>query len=143
MYMIMGFNYNNYNKDDSIDNIIISNINYLNTISSKKYKTEDFIIVAIINSNNNMNNMIVKDILNGFININYNLFNLKDIVFNLKNKENVDYSIKYTLTLPIINIYNMMMDICNNTIFESKLYSIDNNNNENWKNIPLNEIENW
>ena len=38
MYMIMGFNYNNLNKDDSITNIIISSMNYLNHMSDEIYK---------------------------------------------------------------------------------------------------------
>ena len=42
-----------------------------------------------------------------------------------------------------ININNMILDIFNDIIFESKLYSIDKNNNERWDGIPLNEINDW
>ena len=37
----------------------------------------------------------------------------------------------------------MILDIFDNTVFESKLYSIDKNNNEKWNGVSLNKIGNW
>jgi hypothetical protein len=133
MYMIMGFNFNNQHKQ--LTHIIVNIINYLNTISNEKYKNEDFIVVAI----GSVNNSIPGEFINGINNINYELFNLINVIFNFKNND----FMKYTLTLPIININNMILDIFNDIIFESKLYSIDKNNNERWDGIPLNEISDW
>ena len=133
MYMIMGFNFNNQHKN--LTHIIVNYLNYLNTISDKKYTNEDFIVVAI----GSVNNSIPGEFINGINNINYELFNLVNVIFNFKNND----FMKYTLTLPIININNMVLDIFNEIIFESKLYSIDKNNNERWDGIPLNEISEW
>ena len=165
VYMIMGINFNNINKNTNINSIIVYNLNYLNKICNELYNTEDFIIIAIGNSNYNNIKVVNENVVNenvvnenvvnentndknisddinkSFININYDLNNLKDIIFSIKDENNNINSLKYTLTLPIHNIYNMLMDICNNTIFESKLYSIDNNNIEKWNNIQINDME--
>jgi hypothetical protein len=133
MYMIMGFNYNNQHKH--FTHIIVNFINHLNSISEEKYKNEDFIVVAAGSVNDN----IPGDFIKGINNIKYELFNLVNVIFNLKN----DNFIKYTLTLPIHNVNNMILDIFNETIFESKYYTIDKNNNERWNGIPLNEISDW
>ena len=160
-YMIMGINLNCKNKN--INSMIVKNLNYINSITNELYKTEDFIVIAIGNSNNNSyNNLNISvEITKGFNNIKYERYNLKDIIFTLENdtintndntnandntnnntnnKNAILNTIKYTLTLPIHNIYNMLMDICNNVIFETKLYSIDKNNIEKWNNVPLNEL---
>ena len=133
MYMIMGFNYDNQHQH--FTHIIVNFINHLNSISEEKYKNEDFIVVAAGSVDNN----IPGDFIKGINNIKYELFNLVNVIFNLKN----DNFIKYTLTLPIHNVNNMILDIFNETIFESKYYTIDKNNNERWNGIPLNEISDW
>ena len=155
VYMIMGINFNNINKNTNINSIIVYNLNYLNKICNELYNTVDFIIIAIGNSNYNNIKVVNENVVNentndrnisddinkSFINIKYDLNNLKDIIFSIKDENNNINSLKYTLTLPIHNIYNMLMDICNNTIFESKLYSIDKNNIEKWNNIQINDME--
>ena len=133
VYMIMGIDFNNTNNDD-ICTIIIKNINSINKYSGKEYVNEDFIIIFIAESTPD----ICTEITKGFTNINYELFNMKDIVLQFKNKENkLVFATKYTLILPVSNVYNMMLDICNNILFESKLYSIDNYNFEKWNGVPL------
>jgi hypothetical protein len=37
----------------------------------------------------------------------------------------------------------MILDSYNEIYFETKNYSIDESNNEKWKNIPLDRIANW
>ena len=146
----MGFQYDD--KVTNINNIIAGHLNHLNNLNqseyiktnnNNEYKYDDFLIISIgnmkYNITNNIPNNYSNEIFNSIIDINYELFNMKDIIFNYKNNK----YIKYTLILPIHNIYNMLMDICNNIIFESKLYSIDNNNNEKWNGLQLNEIEVW
>jgi len=133
VYMIMGIDFNNTNNDD-ICTIIIKNINSINKYSGKEYINEDFIIIFIAESTPEICNEITK----GFANINYELFNMKDIVLQFKNKENkLVFATKYTLILPVSKVYNMMLDICNNILFESKLYSIDNYNFEKWNGVSL------
>ena len=131
MYMIMGFNFNNQHK--SFANILVGFINHLNQISEDKYKNDDFLIVAIGSVSNTYG------FINGIKNTNYELFNLIDVIFNLNN----DNFIKYTLTLPIQNINNMVLDIFNDTVFISKQYSIDKNNYERWNGYLLNDIDEW
>ena len=133
MYMIMGFNFNNQHKNFA--NIIVEYINHLNSISDTQFKNEDFLIVAIGSVNNNTSCSFV----HGIKNIKYESFNLIDIIFNLKNNN----YIKYSLTLPIHNINDMVLDIFNDTVFISKQYSIDKNNYEKWSGILLNEINEW
>lgn len=132
-------NDDNYYDIKNIIKKIILNINYLNNISNKEYINEDFIIISITNCNTANDLNITNEISKGFININYEIFNIRDVIIKI----NRDITIKYTLTLPIQNVYNMLMDTCNNSVFESKLYSIDSNNVEKWNGIPLNDIENW
>jgi len=139
MYMIMGIQFSNIKDDKNIIKIIVSNINYLNSISEKEYINEDFIVISISNCNTINNFNITNEITKGFHNIKYELFNLRDAIIKI----NESLVFKYSLTLPIYNIYNMLMDTCNNTIFESKMYSIDNNNIERWNGVSLNEIEHW
>jgi hypothetical protein len=131
MYMIMGFNFNN--QHTSFANILVGFINHLNQISDDKYKNDDFLIVAIGSVSNTYG------FINGIKNTNYELFNLIDVIFNLNN----DNFIKYTLTLPIQNINNMVLDIFNDTVFISKQYSIDKNNYERWNGYLLNDIDEW
>ncbi len=136
MYMIMGFNFNN--QHTNFANIIVPFINHLNIISNEKYRNEDFLIVAIgsVNDNNDNN---ANGFANCIINIKYELFNLIDVVLNIKN----NLYVKYTLTLPIININNMILDMFSETIFISRHYSIDKNNYEKWNGNLLNNIKEW
>lgn len=154
VFMIIGITFDDLhqNKTKNVNVIITEHLNYLNSISHEIYKTDDFVIIAIANTNTNSdikqikiinNNKITDDITNGFNKINYELFNMKDVAFNFKNSKNEMVALKYTLTLPIHDVYNMILDICNNSIFKSKLYSIDDNNNEKWNNIPFNQIKIW
>lgn len=124
MYMLFNFN---YNKQVRIDNLIVILINYFNQISNEDYKNEDFIVLSIGKLNDS------NELYNGFNNINYELFNMKNITYNLGDNKNL----KYILTLPVNDVYNMVLDSFNETIFESNLYSINNNNNETWDGIPL------
>jgi hypothetical protein len=124
MYMLFNFN---YNKQVRIDNLIVMLINYFNQITNEDYKNEDFIVLSIgkINDSN--------ELYNGFNNINYELFNMKNITYKLDDNRNL----KYILTLPVNDVYNMILDSFNETIFESNLYSINNNNYETWDGVPL------
>jgi len=127
MYMLFNFTFQNHNP--CFANIIISCINSLNQLSNEKYKNEDFVVIAIGNLYNNP-----YELYNGFINVNYELFNVKEITNNI---DNTKY-IKYLLTLPVKDVHNMILDIFKDTIFESKLYSINSKNDETWNGIPLN-----
>ena len=132
MYMIIG---SKFNKDSIISDVIVRSLNYLNNISEEKYKNDDFVIISV----GSINNKTQHEFFKGLININYELFNVNDVIFNLKNNN----YFKYSLTLPIYDINNMILDIFDNTVFESKLYSIDKNNNEKWNGVSLNKIGNW
>jgi hypothetical protein len=59
-------NHNNFNNFNII-NTIIRSMNYLNNISNEEYKTKDFVVVAIGNTNNNTNPV---EFYNGLINNN-------------------------------------------------------------------------
>ena len=124
--------YNDYKV--SIANSIIRCMNYWNHISPEQYKTCDFVVVAIGNKSNQNN---PREFYDGLININYELFNFKDIVINLDNKMRIGY----TLMLPINEIYDIFMDVYNITIFESSKYLIDDNNYESWNNKSINELK--
>jgi len=128
MYMIMGFNY--YETDLNISSIIIRGINYLNAISPEIYRNKDFIIVAIGGMNDKKSN----EFYEGLVHINYELFNVKNVNIKIKDDENSNKNnnniVKYVLTLPIYDVYNMFMDTYNDTLFETSIYSIDKNNYE-------------
>ena len=99
-----------------------------------KLDNEDFIVVAI-SSISDINKLIPNELFHGFVNINYEIHNLRDI--NVKISDN-NY-IKVILTLPVKNIYKMFMDVYNENLFESKKYKIDENNYESWNGISLNK----
>ena len=132
----------NPNENTNVNPNVNSNDN-VNTDDNEKCveNNKNTKITKSINIINN--NKISDDITKGFTDINYELFNTKDIIFSFKNKKNNNFTLKYTLVLPVHNVYNMILNICNNSIFKSKLYSIDNDNIEKWNNIPFNEIEYW
>ena len=95
MFMIMKFRYFNNKIDDNKKNdnkkndnkinnklvlqYIISNMNFLNNYNKDIFKTEDFIVVSIAKENKG-NNI---EFYNGLININYELFNYKEITIRL------------------------------------------------------------
>ena len=132
MYMIMGFNY--YETDLNIASIVVRGINYLNAISPEIYRNKDFIIVAI----GGMNDKKTNEFYEGLVHINYELFNVKNVNIKIKDDENSNKNnnnnnnniVKYVLTLPIYDVYNMFMDTYNDTVFETSIYSIDKNNYE-------------
>ena len=132
MYMIMGFNY--YETDLNIASIVVRGINYLNAISPEIYRNKDFIIVAI----GGMNDKKTNEFYEGLVHINYELFNVKNVNIKIKDDENDNKNsnknnnniVKYVLTLPIYDVYNMFMDTYNDTVFETSIYSIDKNNYE-------------
>jgi hypothetical protein len=132
LFMICKFKYDA--KTQSIynmDRVLSQVMNYINTFIESKYKTSDFIIAAISSSNNVNHN----EFMDGLININYELFNYKEINLNLS------VPVEIMFTLPISNIYDLFLDICPNIIFESKQYVIDNENYESWDNKSLNDIK--
>lgn len=137
MFMIIRMKYSNsFGKEDnfSMGNSIIRCMNQLNIISDEKYKTKDFIVVAIGNTNDNTNPI---EFYNGLINNNYELYNYRDVI--IKVAENVN--IGYILLLPINKVYDIFMDVYNNTLFESKKYEMDDNNYESWAGNSINELD--
>ena len=139
MFMIIRMKYSNSNsfgKEDnfSMGNSIIRCMNQLNIISDEKYKTKDIIVVAIGNTNDNTNPI---EFYNGLINNNYELYNYRDVI--IKVAENVN--IGYILLLPINKVYDIFMDVYNNTLFESKKYEMDNENYESWEGKSINELD--
>ena len=139
MFMIIRMKYSNSfgngrENNFSMGNSIIRCMNQLNIISDEKYKTKDFIVVAIGNTNDNTNQI---EFYNGLINNKYELFNYRDVI--IKVAENVN--IGYILLLPINKVYDIFMDVYNNTLFESKKYEMDDNNYESWEGTSINELD--
>jgi len=145
MFMVMGFNYNTNMKASNgepildlglepISNIIVKCINYINHISEDKYVNEDFVVAAI----GRMNEKRTNEFYDGLVNINYELFNVKNVNVRI-DKDNAKI-VKYILTLPIYNVYNAFMDIYNDIIFESSLYKIDDKNFEYWDSVSISEV---
>lgn len=137
MFMIIRMKYSNsFGKEDnfSMGNSIIRCMNQLNIISDEKYKTKDFIVVSIGNTNDNTNPI---EFYNGLINNNYELYNYRDVI--IKVAENIN--IGYILLLPINKVYDIFMDVYNNTLFESKKYEMDDNNYESWAGNSINELD--
>jgi hypothetical protein len=130
MYMIIKFKYDitNYKQNDidtnvntnKISQVIINILNYLNAYTKDNYNNEDFIVLAISKENDTK----YDEFYNGLININYELFNMKNITIDKYNK------IGFTLLLPIYEVYNLFMDVFNDIIFESTSYKINYDNNE-------------
>ena len=145
MFMVMGFNYNTNMRASNgepvldlglepISNIIVKCINYINHISEDKYVNEDFVVAAI----GRMNEKRTNEFYDGLVNINYELFNVKNINVRI-DKDNAKI-VKYILTLPIYNVYNAFMDIYNDIIFESSLYKIDDKNFEYWDSVSISDV---
>ena len=143
---------------------IINCMNYLNNICNEEYKTTDFIVIAITSdtrpdifnasdtppnasdtppkSPNTPNTVIynanIKEFENGLNNNNYEILNCRNVVINLNIKTKINCV--FRLYLPIHEIYDIFMDVYNNTIFESKQYVIDDNNYESWNGKSINEL---
>ena len=132
MYMICNVHCNT--DFPNFETLVISYLNYLNNVSNEDYKNEDFIILAIGKMDDKLN-----ELYNNFNNIDYELSNIKEIIYNITNNKYY----KYMLTLPVYDVYNMILDSYNEIYFETKNYSIDESNNEKWKNISLDRIANW
>ena len=136
MYMIIKFNYDitdniniiNYIDENNKPQIhyknfsrsIINVMNLLNKYSKKEYINTDFVVLAISKENYINPN----EFYNGLININYELFNMKNISIDIHKK------MGFMLLLPIKEIYDLFMDVYNNIIFESTSYKINYDNNE-------------
>jgi len=131
MYMIVNFNYTyNENSDKNNRNItklILNTINILNSLTKDEYKNTDFIIVAISKSNN----INPTEFYNGLNYINYDMFNIKNVI--------LQYNYGFILLLPIKEVYDLFLDVYNDTIFVSSLYKINKNNNETLCDISINK----
>jgi len=148
MFMIIKMKYYNSSvgKENNqinfnIANSIIRCMNYLNNISNEEYKTKDFIVVAIGNTNVNINNNVnvnSNEFYNGLINNNYELFNYRDVIIKVDVNKNTN--VGFILMLPIHKVYDIFMDVYNNTLFESKKYEMDNENYESWNGKSINEL---
>ena len=132
MYMILKFTYipdeNNDINNLNVSQLILNTINILNSLTRYEYKNKDFVIVAISKSNNTKPN----EFFDGLKNINYELFNIKNIIFK-------NYNYGFILLLPMKQVYDLFLDVYNNTIFVSSLYKINKNNTETWGNILINK----
>lgn len=140
MFMILNFQYLDIKNKPNISKIITNTMNYFNLNSIDKYKTTDFIVIAIGENNNNGKYIVSeKEFNNALINIGYEMENYYDI--RIIPEDNANIEISFKLLLPIHEIYDIFMDIYNNTIFESKHYVMDNNNYESWKGKSINDLE--
>ena len=83
-------------------------------------------------------NANIKEFENGLNNNNYEILNCRNVVINLNIKTKINCV--FRLYLPIHEIYDIFMDVYNNTIFESKQYVIDDNNYESWNGKSINEL---
>ena len=132
MYMILKFTYVHDNNTDinniNVSQLLLNTINILNSLTRYEYKNKDFVIVAISKSNNIKPN----EFFDGLKNINYELFNIKNIIFK-------NYNYGFILLLPMKEVYDLFLDVYNNTIFVSSLYKINKNNTETWGNTLINK----
>jgi hypothetical protein len=141
-FMLMKFIY--YKGKDStinkrkitknIGSIIINFMNYYNTYAEEKYKTNDFIIVAISQIEDNTN---PKEFYSGLISNEYEMNNYHDVMVTVPR---TNFRSGYVLTLPIHQVYDIFLDVFPNVIFETKDYEMDNNNFESWKGMSMNEL---
>jgi hypothetical protein len=138
-FMVMKFIYykSNDNKNNSsinIGKILINFMNYYNNFVEEKYKTNDFIVVAISQIEDNTN---PKEFYMGLIANEYEKNNYHDVVFTVP-RTNIRAG--YVLTFPIHQVYDIFLDVFTNVIFESKYYEMDNNNFELWKGMSINDL---
>ena len=139
MYMIMAFtikNSNNENININISNIILDFLNYykLSTYTTN-YDVNDFIVIAISKENKMLS--MNKEFYNSIKNLDYESTHLKCIKINLPNGNYCN--IKFTI--PTLEMYNLFMDVYNDTIFESKFYEINKDNCDFWNLVSLNKAE--
>jgi hypothetical protein len=135
MYMSFAFVLNpKYNMSANI----ISIMNYINSNILINLKTSDFIVLTI----SAISNTRPEEFYIGLVNINYELFNMYDIVCKkrIAQNSNIVNLFKVTYTLPVHEVYDMFLDAFNDIIFESKKYEIDDNNYESWNGKSINEI---
>jgi hypothetical protein len=99
------------------------------------YDVNDFIVIAISKENNMLS--MNKEFYNSIKNLNYESTHLKCIKINLPNGNYCN--IKFTI--PTLEMYNLFMDVYNDTIFESKFYEINKNNCDFWNLMSLNKAE--
>lgn len=156
MFMIFNLVYPDTKKDSEFNIVsdISSIMNFYNTMHNRNndWKTEDFIVIAIGSNSNNILDSPYKDsqdkldkenldndeFYNALIKNGYNLANYYDIRYPSINDSRIFKN--FTLVLPIHELYDIFMDVNNNTIFESRLYVLDNYNYESWNDISINEI---
>ena len=138
MFMIINMKYyctpDKQNIKVNIANSIVQCMNKLNASSPNKFKTTNFIIIAISKNNNNDS----YEFNNGLNNINYEIINSRNIIIK---STFVNAHENYILLLPIHEVYDIFMDVYNNTIFESSKYVIDDNNYESWNGKSINDIQ--
>ena len=124
MLMIMGFVV--FDKQNiNISNIIVKCMNYMNSVSTETFVTNDFIVISIGRSIHPVNTSICEELYNSFNSINIKLFNI------YKDTETVNTLpyFNYIITQSMHKVYTMFMDVFNDIIFETKKYNFDNTTN--------------
>jgi len=133
MYMIIKFKYKSASTTINLSQVILNVMNTLNYLSKDELKNQDFIVLAI-SKDKDLEKNNPYEFYNGLRNINYDILNTKHIQLDKEHK------IGFTLLLPIKQIYDLFLDVYNDTIFESTSYKIDFDNNEYWYNNSMNDI---
>ena len=153
MYMSFNICFSNITKQDKINKYdmgknILNIMNYFNTNGNEYCKTNDFIIIAIgeninkeamtldIGNDIGVNNV---EFYNALISKGYNMQNYYD--FRLIMNEKFKISKNFNLMLPIHEVYDIFMDVYNNSLFETKKYVMDDNNFESWNDVSINDIK--
>jgi len=137
MYMIYTFHYKKDSNDiDTLSNKnivstgIINVMNFMNAIMNNKFITNDFVVVALCEYNDNYNYR--NEFYKALETINYEITNIK----NVKYKKG-EYIYGFTLLLPIHQIYDIFMDVFNYCIFKTRKYIMEDNNEETWNGAKL------
>ena len=127
---------------------IVNAMNYFNNNGNEYCKTNDFIIIAIgentnkdamtlqIGDNSGVNNV---EFYNALIAKGYNMNNYYD--FRLLINEKFKIYKNFNLMLPIHEVYDIFMDVYNNSLFETKKYAMDDDNYESWNGVSINQIK--
>jgi len=105
----------------------------MNDLNIGEYRTNDFIICGIA-TGKDINPM---EFTNGLKHVGYELEN--NIQVN-KQIAGTNMIVNYGLLLPIHQVYDIFMDVYNNSLFESRQYVIDNDNYESWNGKSINEL---
>ena len=165
MYMILNIkcnetvlsSMNDKDRKIKIMQFIPDIMNFINYNTHSACRTTDFIVLAISDDSNYKTNF--NEFINALIYKNYELFNILNIHSKNIDTSNINTALihksqsqsqsqmglckmvtsklLFQLYLPIYDIYNIFLDVYNNSVFVSKKYSIDKDNNEFWnsKNI--------